>query len=72
MSISPFVKSSGKELVTGMRRQLLLTKPGERVMMPGYGLNLDEFVFNFFHHIHLRELILHYLTFFDTNDDNVP
>jgi len=44
-SVEYFVKSSGKELVTGMLRQLLLTRPGERVMMPGYGLNLDEFLF---------------------------
>jgi phage baseplate assembly protein W len=44
-SVEYFVKSSGKELVTGMLRQLLLTRPGERVMLPSYGLNLDNYLF---------------------------
>lgn len=40
-----FSKETGKNLVTSMLRQLFLTRPGERVMSPRYGLNLDEYVF---------------------------
>jgi phage baseplate assembly protein W len=44
-SVDYFSKGTGKELVTGMLRQLFLTRPGERVMMPNYGLKLDEYLF---------------------------
>jgi len=40
-----FTKSTGKDLITGMLRQLFLTRPGERVMLPAYGLKLDRYLF---------------------------
>jgi|TARA_R100001143_G_C3353247_1_gene130803 phage baseplate assembly protein W len=40
-----FSQSSDLELIKGMVRQLLLTRKGERVMNPSFGLKLDQFVF---------------------------
>lgn len=40
-----FAKSTDEELVRGMMRQLFLTKSGERVMRPNYGLDLKRYVF---------------------------
>ena len=43
--INYFVKATDVELIKGMIRQLFLTRRGERVMSPKYGLKLDNFVF---------------------------
>ena len=45
-SVSYFSQATGKELIQGMLRQLFLTRQGERVMLPRYGLNLDKYLFN--------------------------
>jgi phage baseplate assembly protein W len=41
-----FAQSVNKELITGMLRQLFLTKKGERVMNPSFGLDLRHYVFS--------------------------
>ena len=43
--INYFAKSTDVELVKGMIRQLFLTRKGERIMDPNYGLKLDTFLF---------------------------
>ena len=40
-----FTQSTDINLIKGMLRQLLLTRKGERIMNPSYGLSLDKFVF---------------------------
>ena len=40
-----FSKESGKELVRDNLRQLLSTHLGERVMLPGFGLDLNKYLF---------------------------
>lgn len=40
-----FVKESGLNLAKGNLKQLLSTFPGERVMLPNYGLDLRQFLF---------------------------
>jgi len=40
-----FHQATDIELIKGMLRQLLLTRKGERVMNPSFGLNLDQYVF---------------------------
>lgn len=45
-SVPIFSMATGKDLITGMLRQLFLTRQGERVMLPKYGLNLDKYLFN--------------------------
>ena len=40
-----FAKESGNNLVKGNLKQLLSTFPGERVMLPDYGLDLRQFLF---------------------------
>ena len=40
-----FSKESGKELVRDNLKQLLSTHLGERVMLPGFGLNLNKYLF---------------------------
>ncbi len=40
-----FAKQSGLNLVKGNLKQLLNTFPGERVMIPDYGLDLRQFLF---------------------------
>ena len=40
-----FNKATDTELIKGMIRQLFLTRRGERVMSPDYGLKLDTFLF---------------------------
>jgi len=44
-TVDYFHESTDIELIKGMLRQLLLTRKGERVMNPSYGLSLDKFVF---------------------------
>jgi phage baseplate assembly protein W len=44
-NVDYFAKSVDKELIQGMVRQLFLTKKGERVMNPSFGLDLREYVF---------------------------
>jgi len=39
-------KSTGIELARSQIRQLLFTKPGERVMMPNYGIDLESYLFD--------------------------
>lgn len=39
-----FKKSSDLELIKGNLKQLLLTKRGERVMLPGFGTNLKNYL----------------------------
>ena len=41
-----FSKAEGKELISGMLRQLFMTRPGERVMLPRYGLDMEAFLFD--------------------------
>ncbi len=40
-----FAKESGNNLIKGNLKQLLSTFPGERVMLPDYGLDLRQFLF---------------------------
>jgi phage baseplate assembly protein W len=40
-----FVKSYGIDLVKNNLKQLLNTTPGERVMLPNYGIDLKKFLF---------------------------
>jgi len=40
-----FQKSFGVGLIQGQVRQLFNTSPGERVMLPGYGINLKKYLF---------------------------
>jgi hypothetical protein len=40
-----FGKSSSMNLITGQLQQLLLTKKGERVMLPDYGVAMDSYFF---------------------------
>ncbi len=40
-----FSKEAGHALLKSNLHQLLLTEPGERVMMPDYGCNLKRFLF---------------------------
>ena len=39
-------KTVDKSLIIGMLRQLFLTKKGERVMNPSFGLDLKEYIFS--------------------------
>lgn len=39
-------KTVDKTLIVGMLRQLFLTKKGERVMNPGFGLDLKDYLFS--------------------------
>lgn len=41
-----FTRSEGANAVLAGIRQLILTNPGERVMRPGYGAGLRDFVFD--------------------------
>lgn len=43
--VNYFAQSSDLQLIKGMVRQLLLTRKGERVMNPSFGLKLDQFIF---------------------------
>jgi len=38
-------KSFDRELILQNARQLILTRPGERVMYPDFGIGLDRFLF---------------------------
>ena len=44
--VNYFAKAVDKELITGMLRQLFLTRKGERVMNPSFGLDLSQYVFS--------------------------
>jgi phage baseplate assembly protein W len=44
-NVNYFTQTVDKELITGMLRQLFLTKKGERIMNPSFGLDLKHFVF---------------------------
>ena len=39
-------KSSKEELIKGQIRQLLFTVPGERVMLPSFGLHIRQYLFS--------------------------
>lgn len=39
-------KSSRGDLVKSQIKQLIFTRPGERVMLPEFGMNLDRYLFN--------------------------
>tara|TARA_R110000824_G_scaffold33284_1_gene106677 strand:- start:4144 stop:4584 length:441 start_codon:yes stop_codon:yes gene_type:complete len=41
-----FNKSSRNELLKGQMLQLLFTSPGERVMLPSFGLSIKQYLFN--------------------------
>jgi len=41
-----FNKSSKEELIKGQIRQLLFTVPGERVMLPSFGLHIRQYLFS--------------------------
>jgi phage baseplate assembly protein W len=41
-----FSKTVDKDLIVGMLRQLFLTRRGERIMNPTFGLDLKEYVFS--------------------------
>ena len=45
-NVKYFAQAVDKELIMGMMRQLFLTKKGERIMNPSFGLNLKQFVFS--------------------------
>ena len=45
-NVDYFAQAVDKELITGMLRQLFLTKKGERIMNPSYGLNLKHYIFS--------------------------
>lgn len=40
-----FYKVTSKELIIGQIKQLIFTSPGERVMLPNFGLDLNSFLF---------------------------
>jgi phage baseplate assembly protein W len=40
-----FSKSTDNESLVGQIRQLIYTTPGERVMLPNFGLNLNSYLF---------------------------
>ena len=40
-----FSKSTDNESLVGQIRQLIYTSPGERVMLPNFGLNLNSYLF---------------------------
>lgn len=40
-----FSKSSGINMIKGAVKQLLLTEPGERIMLPNFGCNLKKYLF---------------------------
>jgi len=40
-----FSKSSSNELLIGQIKQLLFTSPGERVMLPRFGIDLNAYLF---------------------------
>ena len=40
-----FSKSSSNELLIGQIKQILFTTPGERVMLPRFGIDLNSFLF---------------------------
>ena len=42
---SYFGKSTGLQLIKNNLRQLIMTEKGERVMLPDYGLNLTQYLF---------------------------
>ena len=44
-NVNYFAQATDLQLVKGMVRQLLLTRKGERIMNPSFGLKLDHFVF---------------------------
>ena len=41
-----FTRANGARAITAGIKQLLLTSPGDRVMRPGYGAGLRDFVFD--------------------------
>tara|TARA_R100001086_G_C11742841_1_gene232998 strand:- start:64 stop:564 length:501 start_codon:yes stop_codon:yes gene_type:complete len=45
LKVNYFAAATGRHLISGMLRQLFLTRPGQRVMLPDYGLKLDRYVF---------------------------
>lgn len=51
-----FQKRSGLDLVKGNIRQLLQTEKGERVMLPNYGCNLRQYLFQPLDEITFREM----------------
>lgn len=40
-----FSKTTSRDMIIGQIRQLINTEPGERVMLPNYGLNLAGYLF---------------------------
>lgn len=46
INVKYFTQGVNKEVILGMLRQLFLTKKGERVMNPSFGLDLKEYVFS--------------------------
>lgn len=40
-----FYKVNSKDLIVGQIKQLIFTSPGERVMLPDFGLNLNGYLF---------------------------
>ena len=46
IEVDYFSKTVDKDLILGMLRQLFLTKRGERIMNPNFGLDLKEYVFS--------------------------
>ena len=46
INVKYFASSVNKELILGMMRQLFLTRKGERVMNPSFGLDLKNYIFS--------------------------
>jgi|TARA_R100001143_G_C3328231_1_gene118102 phage baseplate assembly protein W len=46
VNVKYFTQAVNKELIVGMLRQLFLTKKGERIMNPSFGLDLKEYIFS--------------------------
>ena len=62
-----FAKESGLNLAKGNLKQLLSTFPGERVMLPNYGLDLRQYLFeplDQFLFEEMREKILNSINFY--------
>jgi phage baseplate assembly protein W len=51
-----FSKGSGKELIKNNLMQLIFTAPGERVMLPTFGLGLHKYLFENLDDIDVREI----------------
>jgi len=45
-NVKYFTQGVNKELIVGMLRQLFLTKKGERIMNPAFGLDLKDYIFS--------------------------